>query len=173
MIYPIKSLLFLVGETEFADSPAAINRHLFCNLDPKWVNLDVVIPGMAQVQLNTKATHARGGSRLMVAVRFIREDSSEFIQPFYRSSGLATPDVPQAGEWWPCSGVYTEAYCRWRNMSIRYEGHIGKHQRVTVRHKVHGGPIDVWIGHEKDRSRVHAHYQVICDLLAKIPVGKR
>jgi len=41
-------------------------------------------------------------------VVFQRDDLVEWVQPFYKSSGKATPDRSPPGTWWPFSAQYWE-----------------------------------------------------------------
>ena len=170
MNYPIKSLLFLVGDDEFADSPAGVNRALFADPSAKWERLDIPETGAVIAEINPNVQYARMGTRMLAAVRFTRPDKTAFIQPFYRSSGRATPELSKAGDWWPCSGLYTAAYCKWANHPADTEGYIGKHQRLYGPDGA-AHPKDIWVAHHKERERVHPAYQVVCNYLqAAIPV---
>lgn len=142
MNYPIKSLLFLVGDDEFADSPARINRAMFANPDIKWMPLLKLPSSKYVVEYDPDVHMLHNGHRMIVAVRITRQDKTQFIQPFYRSSGRATPDLSPRGTWWPSSGLYTAAYCKWKGHDEDWAGFIGKHQFVSSKWRSHGKIVD-------------------------------
>lgn len=123
------SPLMFVGEQEFADDPAFVNKRLFY-WDGQWTTIPQSVghhPNLVKAEAASKPQFARMGSRIILPVRIFLSDGRIICQPFYRSSGLATPDISPKGTWWPTCGLYTKAVCREKGIPDSYQGYIGKY----------------------------------------------
>lgn len=80
-------------------------------------------------------------------------------QPFYRSSGVCTPDSSPEGAIWPMSGVYTDMYCLKAGLPAHAAGFIGKDFFLP--------PEARWVPHDKDASLVPAPYHHVAAIVAE------
>lgn len=134
------------GDREFADSPALVNTELYFGAHEWGVFLDTNTPAGKPIKVSASQNpqFASGGSRVIAAVLFEGEDF-RLLMPWYRSSGMATPERSPKGLWWPTSGLYTQAYCRLRGHSDSIVGYIGKHYQ---------GMDGAWYPHNKERENL-------------------
>jgi len=143
----------LVGEREFADSPARINAWLYGD-NHTWVHL--VTGKHLRVEVSAGYIWVMSG-RVFRALRITRSsDGAVLRHPVYCSAGLATPGASPKGTWWPCSGVYTPEYCALRGHDPKWEGHIGK--------KIQSWEGD-WHHHGKVVGNLPGAWQVIVQAL--------
>jgi hypothetical protein len=141
-----RSPTLFVGDLEFADSPAKVNYNLFL-WDGEWQTLpgsEGHHPSLIRVEVATEPQAASGGTRMLVPLRVWTTDGRLIYQPYYRSSGMATPESSPRGTWWPTSGLYTEAYIATRSRSSDpvKAGYIGKHFRYRGQWYPHYKSID-------------------------------
>lgn len=145
-------------EGEWADDPIKVNRMLFGYTSQEWMTLPPSLGHSAklrEVQIGAGQWVA-GATRLAVPIRAILTDGRIVYQPFYRSSGVATPDKSPRGTWWPTGGLYALETC---SIMGHRPGYISKYQRIQ------GG---AWASHNKHLSRVGRPWQDISKWLADL-----
>lgn len=171
----MKSPLFLVGpkrandEEPYLDDPDYVNRNLF-HWEGKWLTLpgsEGHHPKLLRIEVADTPQWAAFGTRMLLPLRVLSLPDEDTLrvsyQPFYQSSGVATPFDSPKGTWWPCSGLFTRAYCDSVGLAPKYVGHIGKHYRQN----------SVWINHEKNVKRVPPQLLQVAEWLqAAIPERK-
>jgi hypothetical protein len=135
-----QSPLLLEGSGEFVDSPERLNRWLY----GAHRFLPLVRGRVWDISLSeTDYRQNWGSTRVFRVLRFERlEDGLVIHQPVYRSSGLATPGTSRAGQWWPCCGAYTQAYCELRGHGPDWVGYIGKKYQLESGWYHHGKELN-------------------------------
>lgn len=148
------SYLFFKGDTEFADSPAKINKFLY--LEKR--KFDLLFESEKHRVLYTYDTIGiAGGTRTATTLKImLKQGDIIWTQPMYRSSGKATPEKTKAGEWLPINGIYTEDYCKLTGRDTKDVGFIGK--------KYYDPYKDEWIHHHKLKENLPEVLQKVCTM---------
>jgi len=104
------------------------------------------------VQRSTSPLNIDG--RELCSVKIRNSNGTQFIHPFYCSTGTATPELSPKGTWWPMSGIWPAEIsplgCDW----------IGKHFWSTEDRQ--------WVDHDKETAKLPAYLKAICDWLARV-----
>ena len=110
----LKSTNLLVGDEEFADSSARVNKALWLQASKGWEllwssdgdNCDIF------VDVATRLTVSPMNPRILMRVKLVNREGAVVCQPFYKSSGANNPEIE--GMWLPTSGIHTSAYAKAR-----------------------------------------------------------
>lgn len=111
---------------------------------PKWRRIGIINGVSAYVNLNEDLHYAGRDFGLLLLQNM--EKLVSWVQPIYRSSGWATPELNTQGKWLPTAGLLTSEGRRVRYTPSARIGWITKH--------FYSPKTEKWIRHDKTEASI-------------------